>query len=162
MPSRPDNPITLLEHSTFDRLLAAVLTWLVPGAGYWLLGYRTRAVLFAVLLLGLFWTGEILLAGNGDGQFMAVTYEVHPVFFVLESGNGLSAFLANFIWGAAAHADGLHDIMDMPRHLNLGILLCVISGMLNVLLVLNVLDKKTWQLAGEKALTPRGNEGDAE
>ena len=150
MPSRQDNPITLLEHSTFDRILAAVLTWLVPGAGYWLLGYRTRAVLFAALLLGLFWTGELLLAGNGDGRFMAVTYEVHPVFFVLESGNGLSAFLANFIWGAAAHADGLHDIKDMPRHLNLGILLCAISGMLNVLLVLNVLDKKTWLRAAGK------------
>ena len=160
MPSRQDNPITLLEHSTFDRLLAAVLTWLVPGAGYWLLGYRTRAVLFAALLLGLFWTGEILLAGNGDGQFMAVTYEVHPVFFVLESGNGLSAFLANFIWGAAAHADGLRDIREMPRHLNLGILFCVISGMLNVLLVLNVLDKKTWLLAGEKAVALRKNEGE--
>ena len=118
MPSRQDTPITLLEHSTFDRILAAAVTWLVPGAGYWLLGYRTRAVLFAVLLLGLFWTGELLLAGNGDGQFMAVTYQVHPVFFVLESGNGLSAFLANFIWGAAAHGDGLRDIKDMPRHLN--------------------------------------------
>ena len=42
MPSRQDNPITLLEHSTFDRILAAALTWLVPGAGYWLLGYRTQ------------------------------------------------------------------------------------------------------------------------
>ncbi len=157
-----DNQITLLEHSTFDRILAAAVSWLVPGAGYWLLGYRTRAVLFAILLLGLFWTGELLLAGNGEGQFMAVTYQVHPIFFVLESGNGLSALLANFIWGAAAHADGLRDIKDMPRHLNLGILLCVISGMLNVLLVLNVLDRRTWLLAAEKASGSQGNEGEAE
>ena len=104
-----DNQITLLEHSTFDRILAAAIAWLIPGAGYWLLGYRTRALLFAVLLLGLFWTGELLLAGNGNGQFMAVTYQVHPVFFVLELGNGLSTLLANFIWGAAAHVDGLND-----------------------------------------------------
>ncbi len=159
MPSRQDNPITLVEHSTFDRILAAAVAWLVPGAGYWLLGYRTRAVLFAVLLLGLFWTGELLLAGNGDGQFMAVTYEVHPIFFVLESGNGLSALLANFIWGAAAHADGLHDIKDMPRHLYLGILLCAISGMLNVLLVLNVLDKKTWLRAAGKDVGSDEDEG---
>ena len=54
------------------------------------------------------------------------------------------------------------SIKDMPRHLNLGILFCSISGMLNVLLVLNVLDKRTWLLAGEKALTPQGNEGKAE
>ena len=157
-----DNQITLLEHSTFDRILAAAIAWLIPGAGYWLLGYRTRAVLFAVLLLGLFWTGELLLAGNGNGQFMAVTYQVHPVFFVLELGNGLSTLLANFIWGAAAHVDGLHDIKDMPRHLNLGILFCSISGMLNVLLVLNVLDRKTWLLAAEKASAPQGSEGDSE
>ena len=34
-----DNQITLLEHSTFDRILAAAIAWLIPGAGYWLLGY---------------------------------------------------------------------------------------------------------------------------
>ncbi|MCH2581526.1 MAG: hypothetical protein MK133_10070, partial [Planctomycetes bacterium] len=79
--------------------------------------------------------------------------------FVLESGNGLSALLANFIWGAAAHFDRTSDIKDMPRHLSLGILLCVISGMLNVLLVLNLLDRKTWLRAAGKDVASDEDEG---
>jgi hypothetical protein len=35
----------------------------------------------------------------------------------------------------------------MPVHLNLGILCCVVSGMLNILLVLNILDSETWRQA---------------
>ena len=64
-----------MKNSPSDRLLAGVLSWLVPGAGYWLLGFKWRAVLLGTLLLGIFWAGECLIGG-----FMAVTYAVHPVF----------------------------------------------------------------------------------
>ncbi len=137
----------MTDNSLFDRILAAVLTWLIPGAGYWILGYRKgepaifiKALAFGIILLGLFWVGESLLGGS-----MAVTYEVHPVFFCLEAGNGLSTFIANWAWGDPVHADNLRSIQNMPVHLNLGILCCVVSGMLNILLVLNILDSETWQ-----------------
>lgn len=159
MSSNQKHQTLLLEHTVFDRALAAVLTWLIPGAGYWLLGYRKRAVILAALVLGLFWTGELILSGNGEGQYMAVTREVHPIFFCLQAGNGLSTFLANWAWGGAVHYDVLQPIKDVPRYLNLGILFCVVSGMLNLLLVLNVLDRKTWLRAGEKDLGSSENEG---
>lgn len=130
-----------MKNSPSDRLLAGVLSWLVPGAGYWLLGFKWRAVLLGTLLLGIFWTGECLIGG-----FMAVTYEVHPVFFCLQAGNGLSTFIANGLWGAAVvNPDNIHHIQtDLPPYLNLGLLFCVVSGMLNILLVLHVLDVRTW------------------
>lgn len=130
-----------MKHSPFDRLLAGVLSWLVPGAGYWLLGYKWRAVLLGTLLLGLFWTGECIIGG-----FMAVTYEVHPVFFCLQAGNGLSTFIANGFWGEPDKVvSNLRYIQEnLPTYLNLGLLFCVLSGMLNVLLVLHVLDVRTW------------------
>jgi len=158
MPAQQENETVILGHSLFDRVLASVLTWLIPGAGYWLLGHRKRAVVLGVVLLGIFWFGELVLAADGNGRFMAVTYEVHPVFFFLEAGNGLSAVLANWIWGEA-ETEGLHAIKSMPRHLNLGILFCVVSGMLNILLVMNILDKQTWLRNGEK---PAADEGEAE
>ena len=132
----------MTDNSLFDRILAAVLTWLIPGAGYWILGYRKKALALGIILLGLFWTGASILGGS-----MAVTYEVHPVFFCLEAGNGLSTFISNWAWGDPVHADGLRSIQNMPVHLNLGILCCVVSGMLNILLVLNILDSETWQQA---------------
>ncbi|MEE3054792.1 MAG: DUF6677 family protein [Planctomycetota bacterium] len=143
----------MTDNSLFDRILAAVLTWLIPGAGYWILGYRKKALALGIILLGLFWTGESILGGS-----MAVTYEVHPVFFYLEAGNGLSTFISNWAWGDPVHEDGLRSIQNMPVHLNLGILCCVVSGMLNILLVLNILDSETWQ----QAANGPAKEGEAE
>ena len=130
-----------MKNPLYDRLLAGVLSWLVPGAGYFLLGYHWRAVILGTLLLGLFWTGECLIGG-----FMAVTYEVHPVFFCLQAGNGLSTFVANGLWGdPLVGVNNLQQIQtNLPPYKNLGLLFCVVSGMLNVLLVLHVLDVRTW------------------
>ncbi len=138
-------------NSLYDRLLAGVLSWLVPGAGYFLLGYYWRAVILGTLLLGLFWTGECLIGG-----FMAVTYAVHPVFFCLQAGNGLSTFIANGLWGApVVNAENLGHIQtNVPPYLNLGLLFCVVSGMLNILLVLHVLDVRTWNR--EERPSPEG------
>jgi len=92
-------------------------------------------------LLALFWVGESLLAGD-----MAVSREVHPYFFVGQAGNGLSAFLADHFWGTA-HDLGPRAPIDrnLPPHLNLGILCTIVSGLLNVLLVLHCLDPRSYE-----------------
>ena len=141
-----------MKNPLYDRLLAGVLSWLVPGAGYWLLGFKWRAILLGTLLLGIFWTGECLIGG-----FMAVTYAVHPVFFCLQAGNGLSTFIANGLWGTPVviNPGGTDNIQtDLPPYLNLGLLFCVVSGMLNILLVLHVLDVRTWNR--EERPSPEG------
>ena len=126
---------------TPNYVLTAVLSWLVPGAGYWLLGYRWRGVIIAVVLLGIFWSGESLLAEN-----KAVTRKVHPYYFAMQAGNGASAFVADRLYGEPSTAEGnLQEISrDLPPHLNLGILFCTISGLLNALVVVHVLDPQTW------------------
>ena len=131
-------------------LLAGVLSWLCPGAGHWMLGYRGRAVLIGGLLLGTFWYGETVLADN-----KAVTREVHPIFFGLQVGNGLSTLLAETIWGAPHHPEPENIrrlLADLPASLNLGILFCSVSGLLNVLVVLHILDPRTWKNAGERSV----------
>jgi hypothetical protein len=134
-------------------VFTAILSWLLPGAGHWLLGYRVRAVVIGATLLGLFWTGEVLLAKN-----MAVTWEVHPVFFCLQAGNGFSALLADGLWGEPLYPNEGSDSKiryDLPVHLNLGILFASISGLLNLLVVLHVLDPRVWKEAADDARARR-------
>jgi hypothetical protein len=121
-----------------------VLGWLVPGLGHFLLGYRLRGLLIAVALVGTFWIGEKVL-----GEGLAVSREVHPVFFGLQAGNGLSAIAAELIHGKPAHPDANQTtrIIEMPEHVNLGILFCSVSGLLNALVVLYLADPRTWQYA---------------
>lgn len=40
-----------------------LLAWLVPGAGYWYAGYRAKAALLFVLIVGLF-TGGLVMRGG--------------------------------------------------------------------------------------------------
>ena len=126
-----------------------VLSWLLPGAGHWVLGYRVRALVLGVAILGTFWIGETVL-----GENLAVTRQVHPVFFGLQAGSGASAFIADTVWGDPLHtnasntdfiAGGRADLPALPEHLSLGILFCSVAGLLNVLLVLHVMDPKTWR-----------------
>ena len=89
-------------------------------------------------MLALFWVGESLLARD-----MAVSHEVHPYFFVGQAGNGLSAFVANHFWGEARELAEIDR--NLPPHLSLGILCTIVSGLLNVLLVLHCLDPRSYE-----------------
>jgi hypothetical protein len=136
--------------SAWERLCTACLGWLVPGLGYWLLGFRVRAVVLGTVVLGLFWYGEWTLADK-----LAVSRTVHPYFFVGQAGIGASAFVADELWGEPRPEAQIDR--DLPVHLNLGILFTLIGGLLNVLLVLHCADPRAWEEARETAgITPEG------
>jgi len=60
-----------------EYLFTVISSWLVPGAGHWVLGYRVRGVILGVSILGLFWMGEALALPPPDplkpSQPLAVT-----------------------------------------------------------------------------------------
>ena len=126
---------------TGDYILAVVLAWLIPGAGHWILGWRARAVAFAVLLLGTFWWGEVGAKGY------AVTKKEHDIFFLAQIGNGMSTIFANGLqWGDVPAVPPDREIDSaIPHFLTMGILLTSVSGLLNMLLVLHVMDPRTWE-----------------
>jgi hypothetical protein len=133
-------------------LVTAAVSWALPGSGHWCLGYRVRGVVIGVTLLGTFWLGQSVF-----GENRAVTRSVHPIFFILQGGSGVSAFIANAYWGMPLDENGYplepgqveHLDHSLPRHLNLGILLTSIAGLLNLLAVLHVLDPRSWTEAQE-------------
>ena len=137
-----------------DYLLAVVLSWLIPGAGHWLLGHRVRAVVLSVLLLGTFWWGEVMAKGY------AVKRDEHPYFFIGQVGNGLSAFIADRIEldkNLQPHNPFQRETKidrTIPPDLAMGIFLTSISGLLNVLLILHVMDPRSW------TALPGGPEGE--
>lgn len=47
-----------------DPLKIALLAWLVPGLGHWVQGRKLKAILYAVCILGLYFTGLIMCEGK--------------------------------------------------------------------------------------------------
>ena len=81
-----------------------VLSWLVPGLGHWRLGRRTRAVVFAAVIVAAFTTGVLL-----DGE-LGVPRSGSPFSWLAAFacvGNGVLYFL-RLLWlnglGATSHA----------------------------------------------------------
>jgi hypothetical protein len=118
-------------------LLAVAASWALPGAGHWLLGYRVRGVALCVLILGIFWIGQLA------ADFRAISREIHPVFFCAQAGSGVSALVCDRVWGDQPPYNEGVDPTVSPHH-NTGILFTSISGLLNMLLVLFVADPRTW------------------
>jgi len=119
--------------------LAVFMSWLVPGAGHWLMGHRVRGCILGFLLIGTFWWGEAMAGGY------AVKRNEHPYFFIGQIGNGLSALVANKIEFKKLFPISSSSIdRTIPPGLTTGILLTSVSGLLNILLVLYVMDPRSW------------------
>ena len=139
-----------------EYVFTVISAWLIPGAGHFLLGYRIRGLILGVSLLALFWVGQSLAVPLKNPRLhqqqrspMAVSREVNPVFFFCQAGNGLSTLLSNYRWGKAHYPNANTPNIDrqIPSTLNLAILFTSISGLLNYLLLLHILDPKTWTQA---------------
>ena len=142
-----------------EYLFTAVSAWLIPGVGHFLLGYRVRGLILCVSILGLFWVGQSLAIPvesptlrSHERYPLAVSRTVNPVFFACQVGNGLSTLLSNGYWGKPLYPNENRAIIDrtLPRDLHLAILFTSISGLLNYLLVLHILDPRTWIQARSK------------
>ena len=113
------------------------LAWLVPGLGHLLLGRRTRAAVFFVVVVigfvvGLLLNGELILPHAGDPlSYLAAIASI---------GNGIRFFVA--------HRVGLgQGVVTSPAY-EYGNAFLLPAGMMNLLLVLDVHDigtgKKEW------------------
>lgn len=110
--------------------LVAVLAWLLPGAGHWLLGRRARAVVFCVLILTSFVLGAFL-RGN-----LHSFHAGQPVLAILGTlgtmGVGLSYFVLRY-------AFGYHGDIEAPTF-EYGTAFLISAGLMNLLLLLNLWD----------------------
>ena len=106
--------------------ICIVATWIVPGAGHWMLGRRGKAVLYAGLLTAMFVIGLVL------AEFRAVRSD--DDFFLYLFGEGLYAGLAfPVLW----LTKGLELIAEHPR-LEVGRLFCTVAGIMNVCVMVDL------------------------
>lgn len=136
-----------------EYALAVITSWLLPGAGHWILGHRVRAVILASAILGIFWSGQAL------AHYRAVNKTDHPIFFSAQVANGLSTLLSEKYWGQPRPRTDRIDKEIAPHH-STGILFTSISGLLNALLVLHVADPRTWSGRALELAKAPGESGD--
>jgi hypothetical protein len=120
------------------RLFHAALGWLVPGAGHFLRGERLKGVLFALAVIGCF------LAGEAMAEFRAVSRYEHDIAYYAQIGAGAPTIGCD--WYDSAHhgpyprrVSGREVPISVPRLLDCGIMYTCVAGLLNFVLVVDLL-----------------------
>jgi hypothetical protein len=106
--------------------LVVVASWLVPGAGYWLLGQRARGTAIGISVLCLFVLG-MLIGGITvvDAPLSLAQISAKPWF--------VAQILTGPVSIAAAWLAGSVDVVSHSRSFEIGTLYTAVAGMLNLL-----------------------------
>jgi hypothetical protein len=125
--------------------LAALCAWLVPGAGYWLLGQRARAMIVATSVLAVFTMG-ILIGGlrvvDAPTELGIAPLLQRPWFI----GQVLLGPVSVAAAVGADHVDPMR--VSHSRSWEIGTLYTAIAGMLNLLALIDSTHRAT--LAGSE------------
>ena len=134
--------------------MVALAGWLVPGAGYWLVGQRTRGTIAGLTILLLFVAGIFIggirvvdVPGYGEGGVKQVTRDggwvlwTRPMPTLLEKPWYIGQALAGPVTLAASHYSLEAASRQYPKgtaHVaEFGTLYCAVAGMLNLLIILD-------------------------
>jgi hypothetical protein len=112
--------------------VAFFVGWLVPGAGHVVLGKWRKGLFFFFIL------GATYLFGMWIAGFRPVSFDDNPFYFVGQYGSGVSLLIAK-LRGAekAIVRPEIH-----PSWFDPGLLYVCVVGLLNLVVMLNLLDAK--------------------
>ena len=132
-PSKSASP-----HAIFSGVL---LGWVLPGLGHWHAGLRKQGMLLTLLIGGAFAFGLVL------SDCEAVSRDLHPIAFWAQVGVGGATIPLVTIDPAADKVLSGYDTIKMreavPRHNDTGVLFCSIAGLLNILALFDLIDRRT-------------------
>ena len=120
----------------------ALAGWIIPGAGYWLVGERKRAITVGVTIIAIFFLG-ILIAGVRVVQAPEMASPGNPIQRVLTRPWFIGQVLTGPLGiGAAIVSDQLAQssykaIEVKARLAEIGTLYTAIAGMLNLLVIID-------------------------
>ncbi len=116
-----------------NRLVAAVLAWMIPGCGHWYLGQKNRGIILFVTIGLTFLLGLVL--GSTEVVDPQAPGMMAKMAFVAQMGCGFVGLLGILV------QDMERSILQVyGRGVDLGQLYTVIAGLLNLLCVLNLLE----------------------
>jgi len=122
----------LVKKSERIRGAAILLAWLVPGAGHVLLGKWKKGLFFFSIL------GATYLFGLWIAGFRSISWDDNPFYYVGQWGSGATFFLAR--WISVQKAYPREDLP--PSWFDPGLLYVCAVGLLNLVVMLNVLEVK--------------------
>jgi hypothetical protein len=120
----------LMQKGERRRGLAFVLAWFVPGAGHVALGKWKKGLFFFALLAATYVLGMWMVG------FRSVAFDDNPFYFVGQYGSGVTFLLAKTF--CAEKAFPRPDFP--PSWYDPGLLYVCVVGLLNIVVMLNVLD----------------------
>jgi len=127
--------------------LVALAGWVVPGAGYWLIGQRTRAITVGVTILALFSLG-VLVGGIRVVQAPDMTSQGNLLARVLTRPWFIGQVLVGPVgigtaWGSdqLAHSATYKTIEAKARLAEIGTLYTAVAGMLNLLTIIDAANR---------------------
>jgi hypothetical protein len=126
--------------------LAALVGWLIPGAGYWLLGQRARAAIIGSVVLFLFAAGVLI----GGVRVVDAPTEISPTALLNKPwfiGQVLAGpiSVASALW--ADHVDPLR--VSHSRSWEIGTLYTAVAGMLNLLALIDATHRAALAIPAE-------------
>lgn len=140
------------ENPDFRVPVAGLLAWLVPGLGHIFIGERVRGIILMAAITLTFW-GGVAIGG--------VKYTVDPVnrrlWFVGQVCAGSHA-LAAVAWSRVLpvpnHPLAVDPLRNYGRTEEIAVVYTAIAGMLNVLIILDVLIRAERKAAPEPTVPP--------
>ncbi len=132
--------------------LAAVLAWILPGLGHWVLGQRVRAIRIAVgmtvlILGGLLIGGVDSVDSENDRIWFIAQMAAGPVVLVIDAANQ---------WGVKSLPEQDQRAWRSLGHVNsVGTLYLGLAGLMNAVVVLEALyprpERRRKRRAGDRA-----------
>lgn len=139
--------------STTRMVIAAIATWLLPGLGHLLIGERTRGIVFLVVITLTFWTGVAI-----GGVKNTVSPSERSLWFagqVCAGGHTLAALAWSSALGTPQEMGRYPaQLIGYGRTEEVSVVYTAIAGMLNILIILDVLVRSEGKLVPAPSAPP--------
>lgn len=134
-------------------IVAAVLAWVVPGLGHWYLGEKRRAIILFVVLTTTFWGGVAV-----GGVRSTVTPRENGAWIAAQLCAGSNAIVALGFHSVAVRNHGDEFKAPWPAS-TISVVYAGITGLLNLLVILDALARSEPQAREALARGPPGRDG---
>lgn len=138
--------------------MAALFAWLLPGLGHWWIGDRKRGIIFFVVTSVTFWGGVAV-----GGVRSSVTIRDNGPWIAAQLCMGPQAMVA-LQWSRHLESierdKGLNFKAPWPAS-DIGVVYAGVAGLLNLLIILDVLARVDRVTSGTSSRAPPGRKGDA-
>ncbi len=133
--------------------VAALLAWVLPGLGHWVIGERARGIIFFTVITVTFWAGIAV-----GGVRTTITPRDNGAWIAAQLCTGTQAVAALY-WSHHRSITYKEEIKAPWPASNISVVYAGVAGLLNVLVIIDVLartDVRQPAIAARAPPNPRG------